>query len=75
MLGHGDGLTVYRGLCYRSTVRSGSLHAGGTRVTYNQKLQPVARRATAVFADKGYHRALIRDVVWATGVRLSGFPC
>jgi TetR/AcrR family transcriptional regulator, cholesterol catabolism regulator len=41
-------------------------------MTYDQKLEHVLRRATAVFAEKGYHRASIRDISRATGMSLAG---
>ena len=41
-------------------------------MTYDQKLEHVLRRATAVFAEKGYHRASIRDIARATGMSLAG---
>ena len=41
-------------------------------MTYDQKLEHVLRRATAVFAEKGYHRASIRDIARASGMRLAG---
>ena len=41
-------------------------------MTYDEKLERVLRRATAVFAEKGYHRASIRDIARATGMSLAG---
>jgi AcrR family transcriptional regulator len=41
-------------------------------MTYDEKLEHVLRRATAVFAEKGYHRASIRDIARATGMSLAG---
>jgi AcrR family transcriptional regulator len=41
-------------------------------VTYDQKLEHVVRRATAVFAEKGYHRTSVRDIARATGMNLAG---
>ncbi len=41
-------------------------------MTYDEKLEHVLRRATAVFAEKGYHRASIRDISRATGMSLAG---
>lgn len=43
-----------------------------TRSAYDDKLAEILRQAAAVFADKGYHRAGIRDISRATGVSLSG---
>ena len=42
------------------------------RSTYDEKLHRILREASAVFADKGYHNASIRDISSATGVSLSG---
>ncbi|MGH7481851.1 MAG: TetR/AcrR family transcriptional regulator [Longimicrobiales bacterium] len=42
------------------------------RSTYDRKLEAILRGAAAVFAEKGYHRASIRDISRATGVSLSG---
>lgn len=42
------------------------------RDTYDEKLKRILRQASAVFAEKGYHRASIRDIARATGVSLSG---
>lgn len=39
---------------------------------YDAKLTRILREAAAVFAEKGYHRASIRDISAATGVSLSG---
>ncbi len=39
---------------------------------YDAKLTRILRAAAAVFAEKGYHRATIRDISAATGVSLSG---
>jgi len=39
---------------------------------YDAKLGRILREAAAVFAEKGYHRASIRDISAATGVSLSG---
>jgi AcrR family transcriptional regulator len=44
-------------------------------MTYDEKLEHVLRRATAVFAEKGYHRASIRDIARATGMSLAGLRC
>ena len=41
-------------------------------MTYDQKLEHVLRRASAVFAKKGYHRASIRNIARATGMSLAG---
>lgn len=40
--------------------------------TYDEKLALILRRSAAVFAEKGYHQASIRDISKATGVSLSG---
>ncbi len=48
---------------------------GPALMTYDQKLEHVLRRATAVFAEKGYHRASIRDIARGTGMSLTGFYC
>ncbi|MEX0979486.1 MAG: helix-turn-helix domain-containing protein, partial [Gemmatimonadota bacterium] len=42
------------------------------RPTYDEKLARILRESAAVFAEKGYHRASIRDIAAATGVSLSG---
>ncbi len=39
---------------------------------YDAKLTRILREAAAVFAEKGYHRASIRDISAATEVSLSG---
>lgn len=44
----------------------------GERPSYDEKLAHILRRAAAVFAEKGYHRASIRDIAQATGTSLSG---
>lgn len=40
--------------------------------SYDEKLGAILRAAAAVFAEKGYHQATIRDVSRASGVSLSG---
>ncbi|MGH7477667.1 MAG: TetR/AcrR family transcriptional regulator [Longimicrobiales bacterium] len=40
--------------------------------TYDEKLERILQAAASVFAEKGYHRASIRDLSRATGVSLSG---
>ncbi len=45
---------------------------GGTRQSYDQKLEFVLQRAAEVFAEKGFHRASIRDLARATGMSLAG---
>ena len=45
---------------------------GPALMTYDEKLEHVLRRATAVFAEKGYHRASVRDIARATGMSLAG---
>jgi AcrR family transcriptional regulator len=42
------------------------------RERYDAKLSEISRVAASIFADKGYHRASIRDIAAATGVSLSG---
>src|SRR5688572_25476235 len=42
------------------------------RRTYDDKLARILRTAAAIFAEKGYHEASIRDISRATGVSLSG---
>ncbi len=42
------------------------------RRTYDDKLERLLRTAAAVFAEKGYHSASIRDISRATGTSLSG---
>lgn len=43
-----------------------------TRSAYDDKRARILRSAAEVFADRGYHRASIRDISRATGVSLSG---
>lgn len=45
---------------------------GETRQTYDQKLEFVLQRAAEVFAERGFHRASIRDLARATGMSLAG---
>lgn len=42
------------------------------RERYDTKLTEISRVAASIFAEKGYHRASIRDIAAATGVSLSG---
>src|SRR5688572_26682695 len=42
------------------------------RRAYDDKLARILRTAAAIFADKGYHEASIRDISRATGISLSG---
>jgi TetR/AcrR family transcriptional regulator, cholesterol catabolism regulator len=42
------------------------------RPTYDDKLALILRTTAAIFAEKGYHEASIRDISRATGVSLSG---
>ncbi|HEX7050109.1 MAG TPA: TetR/AcrR family transcriptional regulator [Longimicrobiales bacterium] len=42
------------------------------RPAYDAKLDLIVRTAAAIIADKGFHRASIRDISRATGVSLSG---
>lgn len=39
---------------------------------YDEKLMLILRTAAAIFAEKGYHQASIRDISRATGISLSG---
>ncbi|MBI4409778.1 MAG: TetR/AcrR family transcriptional regulator [Gemmatimonadetes bacterium] len=39
---------------------------------HDDKLARILRTAAAIFADKGYHEASIRDISRATGISLSG---
>ncbi len=48
------------------------MHMAEARTQYDEKLALILRKAAAVFAEKGYHRASIRDISRATGVSLSG---
>jgi AcrR family transcriptional regulator len=43
-----------------------------TRTAYDEKLESILRAAAAIFAEKGYHQASIRDIARATRVSLSG---
>ncbi len=42
------------------------------RTNYDEKFALILRTAAAIFADKGYHRASIRDISRASGISLSG---
>lgn len=42
------------------------------RHRYDAKLAMILRESSTVFAEKGYHRASVRDISSATGVSLSG---
>jgi TetR/AcrR family transcriptional regulator, cholesterol catabolism regulator len=42
------------------------------RSAYDEKLESILRTAAAIFAEKGYHQASIRDIARGTGVSLSG---
>jgi AcrR family transcriptional regulator len=42
------------------------------RRTYDDKLAQILRVAAAIFAERGYHQASIREISRATGVSLSG---
>lgn len=42
------------------------------RDAYDDKLERILREASVVFAEKGYHRASIREIAAATGISLSG---
>jgi TetR/AcrR family transcriptional regulator len=43
-----------------------------SRSTYDRRLEYVLERAALVFAEKGYHRASMRDLARATGMSLAG---
>jgi TetR/AcrR family transcriptional regulator len=53
-------------------IDSSNGQAGETRQTYDQKLEFVLQRAAQVFAERGYHRASMRDLARATGMSLAG---
>jgi len=42
------------------------------RSAYDEKLESILRTAAAIFAEKGYHQASIRDISRATKISLSG---
>ena len=42
------------------------------RTAYDEKLESILRTSAAIFAEKGYHQASIRDIARATKVSLSG---
>jgi AcrR family transcriptional regulator len=42
------------------------------RTAYDEKLESILRTSAAIFAEKGYHQASIRDIARATRVSLSG---
>jgi AcrR family transcriptional regulator len=42
------------------------------RRAYDEKLEAILKGSAAVFAEKGYHNASIREIAKATGVSLSG---
>lgn len=42
------------------------------REAHDEKLALILRTAAAIFAEKGYHQASIRDISRATGISLSG---
>jgi TetR/AcrR family transcriptional regulator, cholesterol catabolism regulator len=45
---------------------------GVERPAYDEKLASIMRAAAAIFAEKGYHQASVRDISRATGVSLAG---
>jgi TetR/AcrR family transcriptional regulator, cholesterol catabolism regulator len=45
---------------------------GSERSAYDEKLESILRAAAAIFAEKGYHQASIRDISRETRVSLSG---
>ena len=55
-------------------MRSGPTNGSGgeIRQRYDQKLEFVLRRAAEVFAERGFHRASIRELARATGMSLAG---
>ncbi len=42
------------------------------RTAYDEKLESILRTSAAIFAEKGYHQASIREIACATRVSLSG---
>lgn len=42
------------------------------RPSYDEKLADILKVAAAIFAEKGYHQASMRDIAAATGISLSG---
>ncbi len=42
------------------------------RGSYDEKLQRILKASSAIFADKSYHQASVRDISAATGISLSG---
>jgi AcrR family transcriptional regulator len=46
--------------------------ADGASTHYDRKLEGILRQAAAVFCERGYHQASIRDISRATGVSLAG---
>jgi len=46
--------------------------SGRSSESYDRKLEGILRQAAAVFCDRGYHQASIRDIARATGVSLAG---
>ncbi len=42
------------------------------RRRYDEKLQRILKEASAIFAEKSYHQASVRDISSATGISLSG---
>ncbi len=58
-------------------MRLAVLHRGSstrlrTSRQYDRKLEGILRRAAAVFCERGFHQASIRDIARATGVSLAG---
>jgi AcrR family transcriptional regulator len=45
---------------------------GEDRPAHDEKLASIMRTAAALFAEKGYHQASVRDISRATGVSLAG---
>ncbi len=46
--------------------------AGHNTTQFDRKLSEILRRAAAVFCERGYHQASIRDIARATGMSLAG---
>ncbi|HEV2423711.1 MAG TPA: TetR/AcrR family transcriptional regulator [Terriglobia bacterium] len=55
-----------------STHSNGSGRAARGSEAYDRKLEAILRQAAAVFRNRGYHQASMRDIARATGVSLAG---
>lgn len=53
-------------------MKRGTRNSATTTVKYDRRLEEILRQATAVFYEKGYHRASIRDVARRAGTSLAG---